>query len=73
MITGGFLDHNLHQDVVSSVWEGEGNESAKISSCEASKNLSFQLRGTHPLLTKIGKLTLEEAKHDIRIEETMNN
>lgn len=69
----GSLDQNLHQDPVPSACEGEGSGSANFSSCEASKNFSFQLRGTHPLLTRIGKPTLQEAIHDIKIEETWKN
>ena len=66
----GSLDQNLHHDLVPSACEGEGSGSANCSSCEASKNFSFQLRGTHPLLTRIGELTLQEAIHNMKIEKT---
>jgi hypothetical protein len=69
----GSLDQNLHQDLVPSACEGEGSGSANCSSCEASRNFSFQLRGTHPRLTRIGELTLQEATHNLKIEQTWKN
>jgi len=66
----GSLDQNLHHDLAPSACEGEGCGSSSCSSREASKNFSFQLRGTHPLLTRIGELTLQEAIHNMKIEET---
>lgn len=59
--TLGFFVQNLHQDALSSslpilgvVLEG------CASSCESSEDFSFQLRGTHPLLTNIGGCELDE-------------
>lgn len=70
-IMTGFLAQNLHQDLVPSACEGKGSSSANCSSCESSKNLSFQLRGTQPLLTRIGKPTLEETTmYNIKSVET---
>lgn len=56
----GFLDQNLHQEYfpLSCAKEGAVLESCS-SSCETSTDLSLQLRGTHPLLTRIGNCTLE--------------
>lgn len=59
--TLGFFNQNLHQDALSSSLTTVGVMlEGCSSSCESSEDLSFQLRGTHPLLTNIGGCELEE-------------
>lgn len=57
----GFFDQNLHQELLSlslTYWGAFPEDCSP--SFETSNDLSLQLRGTHPLLTKIADCKLVE-------------